>query len=434
MSCSSSTVDCEPWARARRDFQYLLHQRQTNSQRCRCRRVLEVVPGALDGFALECHTLGRALRMSMATGRTMLLDPAWRSAYASKHRAANSGGWGGLWRHENACPFNATPPTASEPHLEDECGWRRAHPYAGILPKAVHSGSRLFNTRFHGPSLRQRLVVGDFGKSLGVMWGLEHKIYIDNHNYQLAAMHGSGGAGSPNDPIPKDDPVPDWERRYGSFWVRSQLQDFLWRPSQAITRELESHPVLRSLRGGPPQHGSSSMKRAGLGVAPAMHEPYIGFHIRYTDNIPDLAYHFGRDAKITRSFSNYMLRADAIRSALNPKIRTIYLSTDSKHMLNASKDPQWAAAGWSFVYNERSLRTDTTEHIWFHNAGRQGQALNVMVDVEALRLADYLIGSFQSNVFRLAAELNHAHHVGKTYTAHAQRIFSVESIEWYADP
>eukprot|EP00966_Prymnesium_polylepis_P290453 6709521-Prymnesium_polylepis.1 len=71
--------------------------------------------------------------------------------------------------------------------------------------------------------------------------------------------------------------------------------------------------------------------------------------------------------------------------------------------------------------------------MWFKE-NREGQAANVVADVEALRQADFLVGSFQSNVYRLAAELNHAHHGGRTYSPHAQRIFSVESIEWYPDP
>ena len=69
----------------------------------------------------------------------------------------------------------------------------------------------------------------------------------------------------------------------------------------------------------------------------------------------------------------------------------------------------------------------------FPNVGDAAQAFTE-ADVEALRQADYLVGSFQSNVYRLAAELNSAFHGGRTYSPHTQRIFPVESVEWYADP
>ena len=56
-------------------------------------------------------------------------------------------------------------------------------------------------------------------------------------------------------------------------------------------------------------------------------------------------------------------------------------------------------------------------------------------DIETLRRADFLVGSFQSNVYRLAAELNTAYHVDKyEWSVGAMnRIFPVD-IEWYEDP
>lgn len=62
------------------------------------------------------------------------------------------------------------------------------------------------------------------------------------------------------------------------------------------------------------------------------------------------------------------------------------------------------------------------------------QAANVMADLEALRRADFLVGSFPSNVYRLAAELNAAYNDGTKYSPHAQRIFAVDDVEWYQDP
>ena len=228
---------------------------------------------------------------------------------------------------------------------------------------------------------------------------------------------GGGGDGAPEDPIPNHDPVPDWERRYGAFWVRAQIQHFLWRPYPALAHALGVHPAMQQVQ---------ELRAAG--------QPYIGFHIRYTDNIGDLRRDFGRDASVTRSFDHYMRKAGEIRSKLELAVRTIYLATDSELMLNRSLEPRWASDGWRFIHNPLARRSSGTGWMWFREAGREGQAANVAADVEALRQADYLVGSFQSNVYRLAAELNSAFHSGRTYSPHTQRIFPVESVEWYADP
>jgi len=158
------------------------------------------------------------------------------------------------------------------------------------------------------------------------------------------------------------------------------------------------------------------------------------FHIRYTDNIPDLLRDFGRNASVTRAFEHYMKKAADIRSSLASGVRTIYLATDSAHMLRKSQEDRWVKDGWSFVHNFQAVRSTSTEFMWFKQH-RVGEAANVMADVEALRQADFLVGSFQSNVYRLAAELNSAFHDGITYSPHSQRIFPIEpTIEWYADP
>jgi hypothetical protein len=136
---------------------------------------------------------------------------------------------------------------------------------------------------------------------------------------------------------------------------------------------------------------------------------------------------------VTRSFEHYMQHARDIRKRLDPAAATIYLATDSDTMLAASRDPKWTAEGWKFVYNPQALKSTGTDFMWFKQS-RGKQAVNVMADLEGLRRADFLVGSFQSNVYRLAAELNNAFHGGRTYSPHTQRIFAVESIEWYTDP
>src|SRR6056297_3668175 len=98
LHCNASL--CGAWADARAEFQQLIAASHRAERRdgargharrgepdprrpadCECQRILEVEMGGLDGFALECHFLGRALRMAIAIGRRMLVSPGWRSAY-----------------------------------------------------------------------------------------------------------------------------------------------------------------------------------------------------------------------------------------------------------------------------------------------------------------------------------------------------------------
>ena len=59
-------------------------------------------------------------------------------------------------------------------------------------------------------------------------------------------------------------------------------------------------------------------------------------------------------------------------------------------------------------------------------------AAAVATDIEAMRRADFLVGSFQSNVYRLGAELNMAWLVDK-YPIHMDRHRTVD-VEWFEDP
>ena len=73
------------------------------------------------------------------------------------------------------------------------------------------------------------------------------------------------------------DVIPHWERKYGRYWIRSQMVHFLWtRQSQWLREEIDkrlSYPV---------------------------DKPFIGIHVRFTDNVPDLAQSFGRNATFSK--------------------------------------------------------------------------------------------------------------------------------------
>jgi len=252
------------------------------------------------------------------------------------------------------------------------------------------------------------------------------------------------------------DVIPFWERSMGRFWVRSQISHYLW---NYMTPDLQQE---------------SNSRRPKTKTM----EPYIGFHIRYSDNIRDLERDFGRSAFKTRHFSHFMEIAERIRSR-SPKVKTIYLATDNQEMIAASHN---YTDRWNFVLQEandvpRVEHTNTTfdepeinatktkkekkshndddsntlplnttnttnsteeeeeEEVnddlpkleWFVKSHQQNVGA-IVADLEMLRRANYLVGSFQSNVYRLAAELNSAYHHGKE-----KRIYAVD-IEWYEDP
>jgi hypothetical protein len=126
-------------------------------------------------------------------------------------------------------------------------------------------------------------------------------------------------------------------------------------------------------------------------------------HIRFTDNIGSLWNDFGRNANVTRDLHHFMKIAQDIRNKTG--ISTIYLATDSSTILNAVQDSTYP--GWSFVVQQNVIRSSETRWIWFRES-RGSSAAAVATDIEVLRRADYLIGSYQSNVYRLVTELNSA--------------------------
>jgi len=69
--------------------------------------------------------------------------------------------------------------------------------------------------------------------------------------------------------------------------------------------------------------------------------------------------------------------------------------------------------------------------MWFRS-GRAHAAPAMVADITMLKQADYLVGAFQSNVYRLACELNTAYHY-KTYPLWQVRHKAVD-VEWYEDP
>ena len=359
-----------------------------------------------DGFAVEFQIFGRLLMAAMASGRTLVVSNAWSSAYeppncawdvssggeeldVEKRHASSARGWNCMFEPLSWCEVDETTVT-------DHAHERREPPTPVGLPAGTPHAigwnetkgdylqlSTLFDLHFHG--VKRIIAARDWTGN--------------DEEFPQEWFEGRG----------QIDIVSGWERSHGRFWIRSQMAHALWRPSEGLAEEIK--------RRMPPTLGDV---------------PYIGFHIRYSDNIDDFIGGFGRDATKTRDFSRFMANAETYR-AEHPHLdlKTIYLATDSTKMLKASKDPKWRKRGWTFVSQKDVQRSTGTGRIWFA-AGRKFGAAGIATDVECLRRADFLIGSFQSNVYRLATELNMAWMTGK-YPISMPRHRTVD-VEYYEDP
>jgi hypothetical protein len=206
------------------------------------------------------------------------------------------------------------------------------------------------------------------------------------------------------------DVIEYWERSMGRYWIRAQMVHYLWRPAVGLKTEMEKRL--------PP---------------PAFFEkPYIGMHIRYSDNIGSFWRDFGRDATATRGLHHFMELAQEIRN--ETAIDTIYLATDSKMVLELLENTTRYKSSWSFHIQQDVIRANADQEsqwLWFGRS-RGASAAMIAADIEVLRRADYLVGSYQSNVYRLATELNTAYHVDK-YPLYQDRFRTVD-VPWYEDP
>lgn len=353
----------------------------------------------IDGFATEAHLLGRLLSLALASHRRLVVASDWISHYAPCHGASCSSSCahtlGCIWRTVTGCITNAS---TADRH-GDRLG-ELSQTSAGYGIAEVASNSKYFSTKLYG-SMKD--------------------VSLDMYAPAAAAAQPSAGPA---------DVVAQWERLRGRFWVRGMLQSFLWRPTADVQARVNAHPAMDVLR--------------EIGDA-----PFIAFHIRLTDNDRDFLSGFGRNGSVTRSFERYMAFADAIRSRHSRRaLHHIFVATDSVLAYYEAKQSRWRNAGWVVHANPSVPRATTAaKRNWFRSS-RSRELENVMVDVEALRRASFLVGSFQSNIYRLGAELNTAYHETnltsmpeqaerqRGFAAQLnplQRIFTVD-VEWYEDP
>mgnify|MGYP005858678439 CR=1 FL=1 len=395
--------------RAQKDFQRLIHQTQ-NPVDCKSARVMaSALEHPKDGFASEIQYVARLLQMAVSTQRILQFTPQWISAYEPPDCRNSSSpkiisGWDCLWKSVSSCSYQSPQSPGN--------GYQRA--------RAQNDGTN---------SLKSDHDLLEYPLTTGILEQKQTSSFFDITVYGPNKV-----IWSPISFPRKDDPksniradiIPYWERAFGRFWVRAQMAHYLWKPNAMLQAEITARM--------PPELISRNKNKMDSETI------WIGFHIRYTDNIKDLHRHFSRDAAATRGFSRFMEFAEMIRSQHSSKSKptekghryVIYLATDNTKVVDQSRQRKWKDLGWEFITQEQVQRSDSQgERLWFSD-GRGSAAGAIAMDIEVLRQADFLVGSFQSNVYRLAAELNTAWHVGK-YPLGMQRHYTVD-VEWYEDP
>lgn len=353
-------------------FQALLFDNQNRRCSGKSRYLLRDQIPPKDGFASEVQYIARLLQVATSTQRILWISDSWKSAYCP-----HDGGWTCLWHPLTNC---------TRPSLGGGGGSSRnrtlldtiLYPMSyGILPQRQRSPN---TSLWFDPLLYSTRPILPAPTS----FPLKHSTIVA-------------------------DVIPHWERAYGRYWIRSQMTHFLWKPVTWLQEEIEkrlSYPHDR---------------------------PFIGMHVRFTDNIPDFAKGFGRNATFTRNLQHFLKRANTLSNEYQhrtgDRLRDIYIATDHAHVL------YWARrlfVGWNVWGQEENVQRSTTQsRIWFAR-GRPSAAGAMAADLEVLRRADYLIGSFQSNVYRLATQLNTAWNVDR-YSVRQLRHFTVD-VEWFEDP
>lgn len=375
-------TDATPLSRQthiQQEFQQLIQQSQ-KPENCNDARILVVnLDEEYDGFALEVCMMAYFLQIAVATQRALVVSHKFTSAYAPHCRGSISGGnrksdknhtsdRGGSW----ACIWNPV----SNCTVNENIGGR-APPYMLPEPMGVgilSVGSPYFDVEFYG---RERIV--DVGRFMHA----EREKHVDV--------------------------IPHWERMYGRYWIRAQISDYFWKYATDGLNEVVNSRLPRSLLD--------------------LNEPYIGFHIRMTDNVYHLERDFGRNATVTRSFGRFMEIADRIRRD-HHTLRHIYVATDNDYAAAMTLNGDYP--NWTFHIQDDVKRSDSkSDLMWFENY-RAGSGGAIGADIETLRRADFLVGSFQSNIYRLAAELNTCYHTSR-YLWDKKRIHTVD-VEWYEDP
>ena len=370
------------------EFQALIHQNQ-NPLRCsgKLRYLIRDEIPPKDGFASEVQYISRLLQVALSTRRILWITENWKSAYCPPGRKGRrpGGDWACLWQSPTNCS----------------------------LPSSSSSSSKGNNHPTNRTLLDTALSPMNYGILPQRKRSLQTSPWFDPLLYSTRPMLPAHISFPLKNSAVVADVIPQWERIYGRYWIRSQMAHYLWQPAEWLAKEMKHRLTFPTDR------------------------PFIGIHVRFTDNIPDFAKSFGRNATYTRQLDHFWEIANQIAHEHNSQssaggrvpIRDLYIATDHAQVLD------WARTifvGWTVWGQDTGVQRSTTQsRIWFAK-GRGSAAAAMAADLEVLRRADYLLGSFQSNVFRLAAQLNTAWNVHR-YSVRTVRHFTVD-VEWFEDP
>lgn len=367
------TVVLQHQVRLQTEFLSLLHQNQ-HPKNCLHRRVVFPHNYVYDGFCWELQVMGHALVMGLATDRTVLLPENFTSAYAPPNCQ---------WSESLQGDVNSTWNCLYEPL--SSCTHETVHVSSNSVPadqsnlsstKSIltRDSSKYFHAQYYGPKQRVRLRSEGWFKSGGQRYHIDH--------------------------------IEHWEREMGKYWLRAQAAHYLWKPSEGLRLQMEQR-------------------------LPKIPDKYIGMHVRFSDNVPTMRNHFARDPAALQTVESFMKIARQVQK--DSGISTVYLATDSAAVMHLFQDSISSGSNWTFLMQENVDRVSegNTSWMWFKE-GRSAAAPAIATDLEVLRRADVLIGSFSSNVYRVATQLNTAYHADR-YPWHWKRHYATD-IEWYEDP
>ncbi|CAB9513368.1 expressed unknown protein [Seminavis robusta] len=321
-------------------------------------------------FARDFQYAALALQVAVATQRMLVLEGEWvcHDTDARGHQSGIS-----CLAAISSCTTHDdhTHTTTSNPHQDDDANILDPLSFGIIPDQVITDDNALFHADYYGSSKQEMEM--------------------------------------PSWPYPKStyliDVVPTWERAFGRFWVRAQMAHYLWGKWHSANNKEEE----------------ASQKTT---------KPYIVLYwISSRKMRKNLATKYGRDASITQAFErcmeivvqNILLQPEQQPS--KSSLDTIYIVTDGV--------VQESSEGGAVLPPE-TLEQDYPEWKFVRRYPATNEDEKLLSDLELMRRADFLVGSFQSQMFRLATELNTAWFTGR-YPPAMKRHWPVD-VEWFENP
>ena len=349
------------------------------------RNNLPVGANFFEKFSREFRYLSLSLQVAVATSRTLVVEDDWDLLPTLSDYSPSCSKWDVLL--EGLSPF----PIKSVACLRQSL----IHTCDSTPSKEVDTSP----TRLQ----EQKQDLLDPSTPSFLAFGIIPNVVVDEHNALFHAKYYGPDlvVEMPSWPYPRStyliDVVPQWERSWGRFWVRSKMANYLW--------EL--------------WHGSiPSTTVAGETVL--SQTPYLVMYwISSQQMRNNLALKYGRSAAATQTMDRYMEIAEVIQKEHESSLKTIYTIADGTNDIplpdKQSLENKWP--GWHFIAQVSESGFDEKA---------------TLAGLECMRRATHLIGSFQSQTFRLAAELNSAWHSSQ-YHVTKRRHWTVD-IEWFENP